>query len=545
MGLGYTRQDCGDLLTRAMTTFKLTYSTMFDPPEELHRQFETALVAVRQELGRDYPLQLAGDAPAASGSAGGRDWFEVRSPIDADWLLARFESATAADVDAAVKAAKAAWPGWAATPWQERIRLLRRAAALIEERVYRIGAVVALEVGKNRMESVGEVQETADLINWYCDRMQENEGFDRRLPNDPLQGFVSRNRTLLKPYGVWIVIAPFNFPVALAGAPIAAALVTGNTAVFKVAASTAWSGRLLMEAFADAGIPPGVLGYLAGSGSRVGDALVKHPDVAGATFTGSHEVGMGILRHFSAGARPRPCIAEMGGKNAVVVSRHADLDRAATGIVRSAFGLQGQKCSACSRVYVESAVAQALRERLVAATRAIAIGDPTQRANWMGPVISQAARSRYLEAAAHLKRAGTIDVGGESLDGPGLARGYFVAPTVARIDLDDPLWRDELFAPLLLVGEVASIDEGIARANASDYGLTAGFYGAKEEIDHFLQHIEAGVTYVNRPQGATTGAWPGYQPFGGWKASGTTGKAIGSYWYLPQYLREQSQNVVE
>ena len=528
-----------------MTTFKLTYSTMFDPPEDLHRQFEAALVAVRRELGREYPLQIAGEGPAAPRDGDGRDWFEVRSPIDTDWLLARFQSATAADVDAAVKAARTAWPAWAATSWQERIRLLRRAATLIEERVYRMGAVLALEVGKNRMESVGEVQETADLIHWYCDRMQENDGFDRQLPNDPLQGFVSRNRTVMKPYGVWAVIAPFNFPVALAGAPIAAALlVAGNTAVFKVAASTAWSGRLLMEAFADAGLPPGVLGYLAGNGG-VGDALAKHPDVAGATFTGSHEVGTAILRHFSAGARPRPCIAEMGGKNAVVVSRRADLDRAATGIVRSAFGLQGQKCSACSRVYVESAVAEALRERLVAATRAVAIGDPTQRANWMGPVISQAARSRYLEAAAHLRKAGAIDIGGESLDGPGLERGFFVAPTLARVDFDDRLWRDELFAPLLLVGEVSSIDEGIARANASDFGLTAGFYGAKEEIDHFLQHIEAGVTYVNRPQGATTGAWPGYQPFGGWKASGTTGKAIGSYWYLPQYLREQSQTVVE
>jgi len=528
-----------------MTAFRLTYSTMFDPPEDLHRQFEAALIRVRRQLGGDHRLQIAGQAAGGARPSAVREWFEVRSPIDTDWLLARFEAATPDDVDAAVRAAQAAWPAWAATPWQERIRLLRRAARLVEERVYQIAAVLALEVGKNRMESIGEVQETADLINWYCDRMQESEGFDRRLPNDPLQGFVSRNRTVLKPYGVWAIIAPFNFPVALAGAPIAAALVTGNTAVFKVAASTAWSGRLLLESFADAGLPPGVLGYLAGSGSVAGEALVKHPDVAGATFTGSHEVGMGILRHFAAGPRPRPCIAEMGGKNAVVVSRQADLDRAATGIVRSAFGLQGQKCSACSRVYVERPVAQALRERLVAATRAVTIGDPTQRANWMGPVISQGSRSRYLEATARLQAAGGIDVGGESLAGPGLERGYFVAPTVGRIDFEDRLWRDEIFAPLVLVGEVESIDEGIARANASDYGLTAGFYGAPEEIDHFLQHIEAGVTYVNRPQGATTGAWPGYQPFGGWKASGTTGKAIGSYWYLPQYLREQSQTIVD
>src|SRR5690606_10577240 len=184
---------------------------------------------------------------------------------------------------------------------------------------------VALEVGKNRMEAIGEVQETADLVNWYCDQMEQNAGFMRDLPNDPVKGFVSRNRTVLKPYGPWAVIAPFNFPVALAGAPVAAALITGNTVVFKVASSTAWSGWLLHQAFRDAGVPPDVLRYLAGSGSVVGEGLVRHPDIAGATFTGSHEVGMGILRHFAAGNRPRPCIAEMGGKNAVVVSRHADL----------------------------------------------------------------------------------------------------------------------------------------------------------------------------------------------------------------------------
>jgi 1-pyrroline-5-carboxylate dehydrogenase len=526
---------------------------MFDPPEELHLQFEAALQRVRGQLGRDRSLDSSGTRAVPGGgrySAGDNaspfeSRFEVRSPINREWLLGRFAVGTPADVDAAVRAAQAAWPRWAATAWQDRIGLLRRAAALIEERVFDISAVVALEVGKNRMESIGEVQETADLITWYCDRMQEAEGFDRRLPDDPLTGFVSRNRTVLKPYGVWAVIAPFNFPVALAGAPIAAALVTGNTVVFKVASTTAWSGQLLMDAFADAGIPAGVLGYLTGAGSTVGDALVRHPAIGGVTFTGSHEVGMGILRHFAAGRRPRPCIAEMGGKNAVIVSRHADLERAATGIARSAFGLQGQKCSACSRVYVEGPVAQALLDKLLDATRAIAVGDPTARSNWMGPLINEASRSRYLQAVTRLEKHGKVDFGGRMLTGAGCENGWFVAPTVGRIAFDDPLWRDELFAPIVLLGEVASLDEAIAQANHTDYGLTAGFYGAPDEIDHFLRHIEAGVTYVNRPQGATTGAWPGYQPFGGWKASGSTGKSIGSYWYLPLYLREQSQTIVD
>ena len=520
-------------------SFRLTYSTMFDPPPELHQRFEAALQRVRGELGREHPQWIAGAARPAG------DAFEVRSPIDRNWLLGRFARGTAQDAADAVTAAANAYRGWAATPWRERVRLLRRVAALIEERVYEIGAAVALEVGKNRMESLGEVQETADLFTWYCDQMEAHGGFDRELPNDPLPGFVSRNRTVLKPYGVWAVVAPFNFPFALAGGPVAAALVAGNTVVFKTATDTSWSGWLLLEVLREAGLPDGVVNYVTGAGSEVGAALFADPRLGGATFTGSYEVGMQLVRHFAQGRWPRPCIAEMGGKNAAIVSRHADLERAATGIVRSAFGLQGQKCSACSRVYVERPVAEALRGLLVEKTRRIAVGDPTLRQNWMGPVINEAAFGRYRKCADQLRQYGVVHTGGEAMTAGALANGWFVAPTVASAPLDYRLWREEKFVPLLLVGEVDSVAAAIDLANASDYGLTAGFYGAAEEVPLFLERIEAGVTYVNRPQGATTGAWPGYQPFGGWKASGTTGKAIGSFYYLPQYLREQSQTVVD
>jgi 1-pyrroline-5-carboxylate dehydrogenase len=520
-------------------TFRLTYSTMFDPPAQLHERFDASLARVRSQLGRDYPQWIAGAARP------GRTHFEVRSPIDRNWLLGRFARGSAQDAADAVSAAVNAHRGWAATPWPERVRLLRRVAALIEERVYDISAAVALEVGKNRMESLGEVQETADLFSWYCDQMEANEGFDRALPDDPLAGFVSRNRTVLKPYGAWAVVAPFNFPFALAGGPIGAALVAGNTVVFKTATDTSWSGWLLLEVLRDAGLPAGVVNYVSGAGAEVGAALVDDPRVAGVTFTGSYEVGMQMLRRFAQGAWPRPCIAEMGGKNAAIVTRRADLERAATGIVRSAFGLQGQKCSACSRVYVEQQVAGELRALLVEKTQLISVGDPTLRQHWMGPVINESAYRRYDKCAENLRQHGTIDTGAELLRQDGLANGWFVAPTVASAPLDYRLWREEKFIPLVLVGAVDSLAQAIDLANASEYGLTAGFYGARDEIPLFLERIEAGVTYVNRPQGATTGAWPGYQPFGGWKASGTTGKAIGSFYYLPQYLREQSQTIVD
>jgi 1-pyrroline-5-carboxylate dehydrogenase len=519
--------------------FKLTYSTMFDPPSELHQRFDQSLAKIKADLGREHAMLIAGKDRTSN------DKFEVKSPINRDWLLGVFQRGGAGDAEAAVAAARAAFPAWAATPWQERVRLLRRAARLIEERVYDIGAAMALEVGKNRMEALGEVQETADLIDWYCTQMEDNQGYDRVLPNDPLPGYSSRNRSVLKPYGVWAVIAPFNFPFALAGGPIGAALVAGNSVVFKVASDTAWSGRLLAEVFRDAGLPDGVCNYVSGDGATLGAGLLAHADVAGVTFTGSSEVGMQIYRSFAQRAWPRPCIAEMGGKNAAIVSRHADLDRAATGIVRSAFGLSGQKCSACSRVYVERPLAAALSERLATLTHALKVGDPTDKANWMGPVINASAYDRYRKCSEHLVGHGQVLAGGRQLIEGEFAKGYFCAPTVATAPLDYRLWREEKFVPIVLVGAVDSVAEAIARTNASEYGLTAGFYGGADEIEGFLDGIEAGVTYVNRPQGATTGAWPGYQPFGGWKASGTSGKAIGSFYYLQQYLREQSQTVVD
>jgi acyl-CoA reductase-like NAD-dependent aldehyde dehydrogenase len=519
--------------------FKLTYSTMFDPPAELHSNFDAAVERMRTGLGTTHSMWIDGATRSSE------LLFDVLSPIDTRLLLGRFARGTRQDVDAAVLAARRAFPGWRALGWGERVRRLRKVASLIEERVYDIGAALAIEVGKNRMEALGEVQETADLFTWYCDQMEVNDGFIKALPDDPLPGFTSRNRTQLKPHGVWAVIAPFNFPFALAGGPVAAALVAGNTVVFKVASETAWSGTLLMEVLRDAELPPGVVNHVTGLGGEVGAALVAHADVAGITFTGSHEVGIGIVRAFAQRAWPKPCLAEMGGKNAAIVSRRGDIERAALGIVRSAYGLQGQKCSACSRVYVERPVAEALRQRLAALARDIRIGDPTRRENWLGPVINRAATERYAKCVGNLRQQGSIIIGGERLtDGP-LAHGWFVAPTVASAPLDYRLWREEKFIPLVLVGEVDSVAQAIDLANASEYGLTAGFYGAQNEIEPFLDCIEAGVTYVNRPQGATTGAWPGYQPFGGWKASGSTGKSIGSFWYLPQYLREQSQTVVD
>jgi acyl-CoA reductase-like NAD-dependent aldehyde dehydrogenase len=521
-------------------TFKLTYSTMFDPPEEMHARFERALADVRSGLGATHAMHVGGRDVAAGFT------YEKRSPVDARLVLGRFGLGGTADAQRAMGAATEAFPRWRSTAPGERVRLVRRVSALLEDRVYAIGAALALEVGKNRMEALGETQETADFFSGYAAEYERNDAYDKVLPDDPLAGFRSHNRSVLKPYGVWAVITPFNFPLALAGGPVAAALVTGNTVVLKGASETPWAGRLLADCIRDAGFPPGVFNYVTGPGRVVGEALVGHADLAGVTFTGSHDVGIELYRKMAAGPYPRPCIAEMGGKNACVVTAHGDLERAATGIVRSAFGLTGQKCSALSRVYVQDGVADALLAKVMQKTAAIRVGDPGRRENWMGPVINEGAADAYGRYCERLGQGGgRILTGGTRMRDGDLAHGHFVAPTVAEAPPEHPLFREEMFQPILMVARVGDVREGVVRANDSALGLTAGCYGDDAEIRYFLDHVEAGVTYANRPQGATTGAWPGYQPFGGWKGSGSTGKAIGSSHYLPLYLREQSQTVVE
>jgi 1-pyrroline-5-carboxylate dehydrogenase len=520
-------------------TFRLTYSTMFDPPPELHENFEAAVDKVRGELGRSYGHFIGGRDVSA------KTLVDDTSPIDTDWVLGRFPPATADHVEQAVAAAKAAFPGWRDTPMAERNRILRNAGKLIEERVYDISAAVALEVGKNRMEAIGEVQETADFFYCYCDDFESHGGFDHVLPDDPLSDYASHNRSVMKPYGVWAVIAPFNFPFALAGGPVAAALVTGNTVVVKGAPDTPWAVRLLADCLRDAGVPDGVFNCLTDPDDSAGPLLVDHPQVSGVTFTGSYDVGMQILRKASAGAYPHPCIAEMGGKNAAIVTANGDLDRAVLGIMRSAFGLTGQKCSALSRVYVEESVADDLIAKIKPVVDAIEVGDPVEAKNYIGPIANRSAYENYQAYVGELHDGADVICGGQALTEGELARGYFCAPTVAEAPLEHRLWKHEMFAPIVMIARIPDKETGMSLANDTDLGLTAGFYGDDEETQWFFDNIEAGVTYANRPQGATTGAWPGYQPFGGWKGSGSTGKGIASFYYLAQYMREQSQTSVE
>ena len=524
-----------------MAGFKLTYATMFNPPEELHTGFDKAVEKLKQNLGQEYGMIIDGRDVFAD------EKFEDRSPVNTDWVLARMQKGKSTHANMAIAAARKAFASWSRTPWQERVRLVRKASSIIEQRIFELGAAMALEVGKNRMESLGDVQETADLMYFSAQMMEENNGFNKPMGKDPLVGYDATNVSVLRPYGVWLIVSPFNFPFALTGGPTGAALVAGNTVVIKPATDTAWIVRLYAECLRDAGFPAGVVNFVTGPGSTLGQALVDSKEVDGATFTGSFDVGMRMFRDFANRNYVRPIILELGGKNPAIVSRHANLEDAATGIVRSSFGLQGQKCSAASRVIVEEPVYEDLLAKLKAKTDALVIGDPTERATYLGPVINQSSYNDFKNFTEEINQAGgKFLTGGHVKTGDIYDEGFFCEPTyVTDLPFEHRLWQYEMFLPITTIGKVGNLDEAMKIANNVNYGLTAGFYGSPEETDWFFDNIEAGVTYANRPQGATTGAWPGFQPFGGWKGSGASGKNGGGYYYVQLYMHEQIRTLVK
>ncbi len=515
---------------------KITYTTANVDMEAFHAEFDRALDRVRSRAGALHPFYID-DQPISVPANAVVD----RSPIDPTFVLGSFSAAGPEHVDRAVRSAEQAQVAWDRLGWGARVAVLRRAAELIRERRFDLAALMSLEVGKNRMESIGDAEEAADLIDYYASQMEDANGFVRPMHNlTPIE----RNTDVQRPYGVFACIAPFNFPLALAAGMSSAALIAGNAVVFKPAEDTCWTGLELYRIYRDAGVPPGVFNFLTGHREDIGDALWQHPGIDGVVFTGSREVGMRIF-HGLSDRFVKPCLMELGGKNATIVMPSADLDAAAEGVMRSAFGLQNQKCSATSRVYVHRDVMAPFLDRLLTRTAAITIGDPTRRDVWFGPVINERAVARFLGVAEEARATGTILTGGARLIGGELDRGWFVAPTIARLPLESRLFVEEFFVPFLAVGEVESLEQAVAETNRAEYGLTAGLFSTRpEEIDQFLDSVEAGICYVNKRSGATTGAWPGSQPFCGWKGSGSTGKGGCGPYYLQQFMREQSRTII-
>lgn len=515
---------------------RVTYSNTGEDFSGVHAHLDEAIPQTEARLlGKTRPAFIAG-RDRVEGAV-----VKAVSPIDREIILGEFPQADAALVDEAVRAARAAYPAWRDLGWPRRVQLLRAGADVLEERKWDVSIACLVEVGKSRLEAVGEVEEAIDLIRHYCAEMERTDGFREEKAG---ASSAEKCSVVLRPYGVFGVIAPFNFPVALSIGMISAALVAGNTVVFKPSDAAGLTGRLVVDALVAGGLPDGVLNLVQGS-EETGKALVDHPGVDGFAFTGSNAVGMSILRRAGSSQAMRPVLAEMGGKNPAFVTASADLSIAASGIARSAFGLSGQKCSALSKAYVARSVADDFLAALLEVTGKLVVGDPRRREVFMGPVIDQAAVDRFVKASSEARRDGDVLTGGSPLSGDLFDRGPYVEPTiVAGLSRDHRINRDELFIPFMSVLPFDDLDDAIADANRSSYGLTAGIYtGDQAELDRFLNAIEAGVLYANRASGATTGAWPGFQTFCGWKGSGITGKGGLGSWYVPQFMREQSHTI--
>ncbi len=506
----------------------LNYSSTSLGDEKLDQQFEQALRTAREGVREPLPHLVAGK-PVTDG-----DVFERTDPSRPGNVVASARAATKRVVDEAVAAARAAAREWRNLPYTERVALLRAAKPEFAERACEIAGVISAETGKTRVEALAEAQEAIDLVEQYCSELERHDGLVTPMRSQSGE----RNTDVLRPYGVFGVIAPFNFPVALSVNMAAAALVTGNTVVLKPSDKTPFSTALAAEILGRA-LPEGVLNVVHG-GADTGQAIAAS-SVDGIAFTGSAAVGWSLVRTLGQGAWARPVLAEMGGQNPAIVTASADLDAAAEGIVRSAFGLSGQKCSACRRVVVDRAVHDELVDELVSRAERLVVGDALDPATNLGPVIDDAIAARIDAALDTAAREGTVRTGGRVA---GLDGNFFAPVVVTDLPRGHALTRDELFAPFLTVTAVDGFDDAIAEANAVDYGLSAGIFTADTaEQDRFLDEIEAGVVYVNRREGATTGAWPGIQSFCGWKASGSTGKGGLGPWYLPGFCREQSRTI--
>jgi RHH-type proline utilization regulon transcriptional repressor/proline dehydrogenase/delta 1-pyrroline-5-carboxylate dehydrogenase len=476
-------------------------------------------------LGGEVPALIAGERVATA------ETLDSVDPADPAAVVARAASCSAADVDQAVAAASDAAAAWRRTPAGERAAVLFRAADRLRARRFEIAALECFEAGKPWDQSDADVCEAIDFCEYYGREMIRLDGAAADLVQSPPG---EANRLLYQGKGVAAVIAPWNFPLAIPTGMTVAALVAGNPVILKPAEQTPAVAWRLVEALVDAGAPPGVVQFLPGVGEVVGARLVEHPDVAVVAFTGSKAVGLGIVQAAGVTApgqrHVKRVIAEMGGKNALIVDRDADPDQAVPGAVLSAFGYAGQKCSAASRLIVVGDAYDEIVERLAGATRELVVGHPARSDTQVGPVIDEDAHKRILRTLEGAPAEGEVLV----THGEVPEAGYFVPPTVVAVpDPDTPLARDEIFGPVMAVLRAADVDEAIELANRSAYALTAGIYSrSPASISRAAAELRAGNVYVNRP---ITGAVVGRQPFGGYGLSGVGSKAGGPD-YLHQFL---------
>ncbi|MDZ8105547.1 MAG: L-glutamate gamma-semialdehyde dehydrogenase [Nostoc sp. DedQUE12a] len=493
--------------------------------EEGRKKAAEAFAAVRQQLGKTYLPLINGEYVNTS------EFVDSLNPSNFSEVVGKVGLISVEQAEQAMQAAKAAFPGWRKTPVQERAKILRKAADLMEERRAELAVWMVLEVGKPVKEADGEVSEAIDFCRYYADEMERlDKGMIYDIPGET-------NRYIYQPRGITVVISPWNFPLAIACGMTVAALVSGNCTLLKPAETSSVITAKLTEILIDAGFPKGVFQYVPGKGSQVGAYLVNHPDTHVIAFTGSQEVGCRIYAD-AATLKPgqkhmKRVIAEMGGKNAIIVDESADLDQAVVGVVQSAFGYSGQKCSACSRVVVLEPIYDVFVQRLVEATKSLNIGEAELPSTQVGPVIDGNARDRIREYIEKGKAEAQL-----ALELPAPEHGYFIGPVIfSEVSPNAVISQQEIFGPVLAVIRVKDFPEALAVANGTNYALTGGLYSrTPSHIQQAETEFEVGNLYINR---TITGAIVARQPFGGFKLSGVGSKAGGPD-YLLQFLEPRA-----
>ena len=493
----------------------------FKQPENA-RAMQQALTRIGDQLGHEYELIIGGERLRTSGK------IESRNPSRPAQIVGIHQKAGAEHAEVAMQAALRAFATWQYVTAEERAALLLRAAEIIRERKFDFHAWLTYEVGKNWAEADADVAETIDFLEFYA-----REALRLSKATTPIQYPGEKNELLYIPLGVGAVIPPWNFPFAIMAGMTAAAIVTGNTVILKPSSESPTIAARFVEVLEEAGIPPGVVNFCPGSGATFGNAIVAHPKTRFIAFTGSKEVGLDIHER-AAKAQPgqiwiKRTILEMGGKDSIVVSADADLDAAVEGVVASAFGFSGQKCSACSRAIVEESIYDVFVERVRERVAQLKVGDPAVNAN-MGPVVSESALQSIVNYIEIGKKEGRLVSGGNKLETP--EKGYFLEPTViADIDPDARISQEEIFGPVLAILKAKDYDHALIIANNTEFGLTGAVYSADEQkLERARLEYHAGNLYFNRK---CTGAMVGAHPFGGFNMSGTDSKAGGpDYLYL-------------
>jgi 1-pyrroline-5-carboxylate dehydrogenase len=511
---------------RTVTPFRNEPIRDFSDPAD-RRSLEEALVRARAELGRRYPLVINGEKLHGAGQ------IASINPARPSEVVGVVDEASIAQVSQALDAATTAFASWKTTGPQERADFLFRAAARIRETKDDWNAILVLEVGKPWIEADADTAEAIDFLEFYA---REALRYANPPPLTPIQG--EKNWSVYLPLGVGVVIPPWNFAFAIMAGMTSAAVVTGNTVVLKPSSDSAVIAARFVDLLHELALPPGVVNFVPGDGPTVGEALVTDPRTRFISFTGSKGVGLRI-NELAAKTPPgqkwiKRVVAEMGGKDGIVVAGDADLDAAVAGVVASAYGFSGQKCSACSRAIVEASVYDAFLEKLVPATQALKVGDPSEYGNAVGPVVNEKAAEKILGYVAVGTKEGRLLTGGRRVAG----EGYFIEPTViADVDPQARIAQEEIFGPVLAVIKARDYDHALEIANGTEFGLTGAVFSASEErLQRAADEFFVGNLYLNRK---CTGALVGGQPFGGFNMSGTDSKA-GGYDYLLLFLQAKS-----